>query len=92
MWESMGMLKTFVACSRVGPKITCISLSKVGSPGRGARYERRDNASAFPWCFPGCSFSSLPYCDRMLPNAKSDASASIMNGFPDTHDLELEPM
>ena len=41
-WESMGMLKTCVAWSRAGPKITCFWLSKVGSPGRGARYERRD--------------------------------------------------
>ena len=46
-WESKGIPKTYVACSRAGPRITCFWLSKVGSPGSGARYERRDNASTF---------------------------------------------
>ena len=28
-------------------------VKKAGSPGRSARYDRRDRASAFPCCFPG---------------------------------------
>ena len=51
--ESNGVSKTIVACSRAEPKIACFLLSKVESPRRGARYERHDNAYAFPCCLPG---------------------------------------
>ena len=52
MRESNGVSKTHVAWSHVGPRITFFWFSKAGSPGRGARYERHDNAFAFPCCLP----------------------------------------